>query len=88
MMDSTWAGIAGIVAIVAITALFFGLQQTETTSPLTGAVVADASGATSAEMCDPKRFCDGSRLLIVRSDCSVAESFCQRGCNREALACN
>ena len=82
MTQSTWIGVAGIVAIVVVTALFFSTQNTGVTgaATITQPAVADA--------CEPTRFCDGSRLVIVRSDCSFAESFCQRGCNPQALVCN
>lgn len=89
MTDSTWMGVAGIVAIVAITGIFFGLQGG---AGITGAATSEAASARGEihadGTCDPGRFCDGSRLVIVREDCSIAESFCQRGCNREALVCN
>ncbi len=81
MTESIWAGIAGIVAIVVVTALFLSAQP-----GITGQATSELDA--NAQQCEPARFCDGSRLVMIRSDCSVAESFCQRGCNREQLVCN
>ncbi len=88
MTDSTWIGVAGIVAIVVVTALFFGAQQGTTGASITGAATSEVGAQSADAACDPGRFCDGSKLVIVRSDCSIAESFCQRGCNTQALVCN
>jgi len=87
MTDSTWIGVAGIVAIVVVSALFFGLQDSTGVS-VTGASVSQAPQASTQAECTAGRFCDGSKLVIVRADCSIAESFCQRGCNTQALVCN
>lgn len=86
MADNTVAGIVGIVAIVLITALFFIANAgTSERSALTGNAVIEASGAEPA--CDAKRFCDGTKLVIVREDCSTATAFCRDGCLKESGVC-
>lgn len=86
MTDSTWIGVAGIVAIVVVTALFFSAQ--ESASVTAAATTELLQQSSTGETCEPGRFCDGSRLVIVRADCSIAESFCQQGCNAQARVCN
>lgn len=81
MADNTLVGVSAIVIVVVVAALAItGLQ-----APNQGAAVAEPE---QAGPCDAARLCDGSKLVIIREDCSVAQSFCQRGCNSQLLTCN
>lgn len=89
MADYTVQGVIGIVAIVLVAAVF--LQTANNTNPNANAenLVGEAStmpASTSANQCEPARYCSGSKLIIVRQDCSIAEAFCRRGCIEEETA--
>lgn len=95
MADHTVPGIIGIVAVVLIVAVFFqaGPQAMPADSAEESVVGANLAGGAyssavkNADGCEPTRFCDGTKLVIVREDCSVAESFCRSGCLSDQKIC-
>lgn len=92
MADHTVPGIIGIVAIVLIFAVFLSpmpeapesSQQPQMTETLAGQAVqpqAQEPGQISeSSACKPSAFCDGSKLTMIRDDCSVNYAYCQYGC--------
>ncbi len=93
MRDHTVPTLIAIVAIVLIFALFLRVDSMSSSvriNPTT--LVGEATqvpnaGVQTGEVCEPDRFCDGSRLMIIRQDCSLAISHCQFGCDRELAVC-
>lgn len=88
MADYTIPGLIAIVVIVLISALF--LQAPSATgevqasgSTLAGEVTGEMS---SASTCEPARYCSGTKLVIVREDCSLAQAHCRSGCVEEPVA--
>lgn len=86
MADYTIPGIIGIVAVVLVAAVFL---QTGFTQEAPQNVVGEATtlaGTSPGETCEPTRYCSGTKLVIVREDCSVAEAYCRSGCLEEPQA--
>lgn len=86
MADYTIPGIIGIVAVVLVAAVFL---QTSVTTETSGNVVGEATtlaGTPQAQTCEPTRYCSGTKLVIVREDCSLAEAYCRSGCVDEPQA--
>lgn len=89
MADSTLWGIGAIVAIVLLTGLFlYGGPQAPSTNIAGQATQPGLIEPGSDGTCEPSRFCDGTKLVIIQSDCSIGTAFCQSGCNKEQLVCN
>lgn len=92
MKDNTLIGVVGVIAIVIVVALFLvstrGMPESSETNIAGQAYTPHSLGAPAEDTCEPSRFCDGSKLVIVREDCSVMNAFCQYGCNKESLVCN
>lgn len=84
MADYTIPGIIGIVAIVLIFAVVNTdvaqqpqLQEPGVQQTLVGSAY-ETGQASSA--CEPRRYCDGSRLVLVQQDCSQNTAYCKYGC--------
>ncbi|MFT4250495.1 MAG: hypothetical protein ACMXYD_03985 [Candidatus Woesearchaeota archaeon] len=93
MTDHTIPGIIGIVAIVLVVAAFMSLpaQTSSEDVQLRGDTL--AGQATQPQLqspdvvssaCEAKRYCDGTKLTIIQSDCSVNYAHCQYGCSSGA----
>ena len=87
MADHTIPGIIGIVVIVLIAAVFLQTSAATTNTPVSVAQPDNLAGeattnpsTSSADRCEPTRYCSGTKLIIVREDCSRAEAFCKYGC--------
>ena len=75
MDEMTKYGVISIVIIVVASALFFaniGRGVAATGEAYTGATIENP--------CEPARFCAGTKLHIVREDCSLAFAYCRQGC--------
>ena len=94
MADHTVPGVIAIVAIVLVVAVFLqaGAQsqpaadyESQTGANLAGQAYSGV--AADADRCEPTRFCDGTKLVIVREDCSLAQAYCRSGCLKDQLVC-
>ncbi len=68
-----------LIAIVAVVALAIA-----DTSNSAGQAY---QGNVATQHCTPTRMCAGSKLEIIKSDCSVEEAYCQSGCDSARGVC-
>ena len=86
MANHTVPGLIAIVAVVLVVAVF--LQANTASAPATNLAgqAATLGGEAAAYTCEPARYCSGTKLVIVREDCSRAEANCRYGCVDEPQA--